>query len=974
MVERFLYLILTVFYGAGKLLGFAAFIVIFIFTSIALIFRPFSDYVEDLLDDVGKLVNCVSIMIGTMLAYNIKNLSENLAGWVLVLCNTFFLVAICGAFLLNPIRKKRAKKKAKGYLKKKRRDKIRRNKKRRLEEKKKREKEAKKKRKETISQRKKKNKSKSISNSKQKSKIVLVSDSKSTSNSDSDSDSDSNSNTYSDSDSNTFSDTDGLIKLEDLHSNELLNSQSSEDELTKKKRTKTVLQQQGFYVSDGEQSLGDLTDLSENLDDDDDDEDDDGYEDYEGDKGNEREIMSSFNDNQIKQYVIQAIKAFFKSISLSSYQMCLQDTLRILTLYFRYGTKNEVIKVLTEGFETVSISTWLLVIPQLIARIHTPINPIRKLLHDWLIEIGKIHPQALIYPLTVAFKSQSEQKKRSKEMAIKNCKKCRGKGCTECLKKNSDNIDKQYESEKIMETMKYYSPNLVKQAELVSQELIKVATLWKEMWYDGLEEASRLYFVEKNINGMLNTLQPMHDLILKGPKTRSELKFAKLYGPDLNEAKEYCARYIKSKNRKNLTQAWKLYYLVFKKIAPEIPKMSKLNLLQVSHELYQQNNLELAVPGTYRPNEDIIRIQKFHHTLVVMGSKQRPRKFKIFGNDGLIYKFLLKGHEDLRQDERVMQLFGLVNTLLSNYPETSKRNLSIQRYAVVPLSPNNGLIGWVPHSDTVLNLIKEYRNSIDRAPNLEHQFIFDEIEDYEKLSLMQKLELFKLALDLTDGQDLAQILWLKSQNSEVWLDRRTNYTRSLAVMSMVGYILGLGDRHPSNLMMNRSSGKIIHIDLGDCFEVAMQREKFPEKIPFRLTRMLVNAMEISKTEGNFRHTCLNSMKVIRDNKDSLMALLEAFVYDPLINWFLDRESSQTTQQKLRKMVKAGSGFFYYDSYDQSLNEEALKVIERISNKLTGRDFNKNETLSINNQVDRLIQQSTSNENLSQCYIGWCPFW
>ena len=29
---------------------------------------------------------------------------------------------------------------------------------------------------------------------------------------------------------------------------------------------------------------------------------------------------------------------------------------------------------------------------------------------------------------------------------------------------------------------------------------------------------------------------------------------------------------------------------------------------------------------------------------------------------------------------------------------------------------------------------------------------------------------------------------------QVWFDRRTNYTRSLAVMSMVGYILGLGDR------------------------------------------------------------------------------------------------------------------------------------------------------------------------------------
>lgn len=46
-------------------------------------------------------------------------------------------------------------------------------------------------------------------------------------------------------------------------------------------------------------------------------------------------------------------------------------------------------------------------------------------------------------------------------------------------------------------------------------------------------------------------------------------------------------------------------------------------------------------------------------------------------------------------------------------------------------------------------------------------------------------------------------------------------------------------------MLDRLSGKIIHIDFGDCFEVAMTREKFPEKIPFRLTRMLINAMEVS---------------------------------------------------------------------------------------------------------------------------------
>ena len=64
------------------------------------------------------------------------------------------------------------------------------------------------------------------------------------------------------------------------------------------------------------------------------------------------------------------------------------------------------------------------------------------------------------------------------------------------------------------------------------------------------------------------------------------------------------------------------------------------------------------------------------------------------------------------------------------------------------------------------------------------------------------------------------MLWLKSRNSEVWLERRTGYTRSSAVMSMVGYLLGLGDRHPSNLMLDRYSGKLLHIDFGDCFEVS----------------------------------------------------------------------------------------------------------------------------------------------------------
>lgn len=76
-------------------------------------------------------------------------------------------------------------------------------------------------------------------------------------------------------------------------------------------------------------------------------------------------------------------------------------------------------------------------------------------------------------------------------------------------------------------------------------------------------------------------------------------------------------------------------------------------------------------------------------------------------------------------------------------------------------------------------------------------------DNFEFCPLINKVEIFRNALEKTAGEDLQKVLWVKSQNSEVWLERRNNYTRSLAVMSMVGYILGLGDRHPSNIMLER---------------------------------------------------------------------------------------------------------------------------------------------------------------------------
>jgi FKBP12-rapamycin complex-associated protein len=48
---------------------------------------------------------------------------------------------------------------------------------------------------------------------------------------------------------------------------------------------------------------------------------------------------------------------------------------------------------------------------------------------------------------------------------------------------------------------------------VVSRELIRVAILWQELWHEGLEEASRLFFSEKNPAGMIAALEPLHDML-----------------------------------------------------------------------------------------------------------------------------------------------------------------------------------------------------------------------------------------------------------------------------------------------------------------------------------------------------------------------------------------------------------------------------------------------------------------------------
>lgn len=129
-----------------------------------------------------------------------------------------------------------------------------------------------------------------------------------------------------------------------------------------------------------------------------------------------------------------------------------------------------------------------------------------------------------------------------------------------------------------------------------------------------------------------------------------------------------------------------------------------------------------------------------------------------------------------------------------------------------------------------------------------------------------------------------------------------------------------------------------------------------------------------------------------------MAVLEAFVYDPLINWRLmtptaakaeatglatqgveeepEEERGRDSPVALGAKATRGKvvGGDEGETDGEQLNERAITIIARISNKLTGRDFSPTEEHKVAVQVDRLINQATNQEHLAQAYVGWCAFW
>lgn len=376
-------------------------------------------------------------------------------------------------------------------------------------------------------------------------------------------------------------------------------------------------------------------------------------------------------------------------------------------------------------------------------------------------------------------------------------------------------------------------------------------------------------------------------------------------------------------------------------------------------------------------------IAKLEPTMTIAGGVSAPKIITAIGTDGKKYKQLVKGgHDDLRQDAIMEQVFAAVSSLLKYHRSAQQRNLGIRTYKVLPLTASSGLIEFVPNTIPLHEFLMPAHERY-YPKDLKGSHCRKEIFNVQNRNIDTRISTYRKVTDRF--HPVMKYFFMEYfEDPDEWYAKRLAYTRTTAAISMLGHVLGLGDRHGHNILLDTKTGEVVHIDLGVAFE-AGRILPVPELVPFRLTRDIIDGMGISKTEGVFRRCCEFTLDALREEQYSIMTILDVLRYDPLYTWSI----SPLRLAKLQKAREKDENAPLVDDADdpddkknkengrnkrnggteqKNVNEpsEADRALEVVRKKLS-------KALSVTATVNDLINQATDERNLAVLYSGWAAY-
>ncbi|KAJ3150478.1 hypothetical protein HDU86_006651 [Geranomyces michiganensis] len=428
---------------------------------------------------------------------------------------------------------------------------------------------------------------------------------------------------------------------------------------------------------------------------------------------------------------------------------------------------------------------------------------------------------------------------------------------------------------------------------------------------------------------------------------------------------------------------------------------------------------DLEMPGQYtglekpRPDEHI-KISSFHSEVLVMGSMRRPKRLTIVGSDEVEYSWLIKGGEDLRLDQRVQEMFSTMNAIMRESGRCG--DLALRTYKVIPMSTTLGILEWVGNTKPlreVLTSMPGYAEEQSRAENRHDAFV----RSFNKNSVSSLGELYgnmykganrsKVVEHLSNVASnepyLARWMHKLAASPEAFLTIRATFAKSLAALSICSYLLGIGDRHLENFLIDMGTGQLVGIDFGHAFGSATTILPIPELVPFRLTRQLELALIPLGTSVLLENTMVNVLTALREGKDALLNVLNIFVKEPLMEWrkFALKQAQKQGKSGSAILASTEASLYAPEWYSQQKLDIAKRkldgdnpahimaqelewghgtatwfkaardVLLATASPLENRRAQIGPTCkTVKEQVECLIDQATDPNILGRMYLGW----
>ncbi|ORM41584.1 Serine/threonine-protein kinase ATR [Babesia sp. Xinjiang] len=363
----------------------------------------------------------------------------------------------------------------------------------------------------------------------------------------------------------------------------------------------------------------------------------------------------------------------------------------------------------------------------------------------------------------------------------------------------------------------------------------------------------------------------------------------------------------------------------------------------------------------------------------VLRSKQKPKRIGFLTVTGEIVNFLVKNEVkgDLRKDKRMMEVTQYVAKMLNK----QYKGMEIQCYSVVSLTEVAGIIEWVPNMATMRAVVTDELRLLVKGQDREsRKAITEYATSVSEKRYVDSLKLFRQLCERRPAVLHRVYYKFFKRDPTTWFCARKEYIHTCAVWSILGYIVGLGDRHAENVLLNLITGQMMHVDF-DCLFGKGCQLSVPELVPFRMTQNVVCNLGVcgTATDGPFYSEALKFLQMLHKDRHKITSILMSFVFDPLIEWHRGESTAngegdshkvlQCIESKLRgalnifiPSVEINSSHSAFNEYDDASDVQAMQSFESVTEIMEPRE-----------QLQKLIQVATSHAHLSKMFVGWAPW-